>query len=163
MFTNQKTVPGKVTKKSENLDSAVTILTNGCHFKGKLYCRGSTRIGGKVEGEISSEGLLIIEEEAVICANIQADEVIIQGQVRGKLESRDRVELCQSSSFHGDVFTPLIVIREGARFNGHSTMVGDDKEDQVGGVKTEQEFEAPPVAVVGDIPENGETPEVSVI
>ena len=59
-------------------DSAVTILTSGCHFSGKLYCRGSTRIGGKIDGEIVSEGLLIIEEEAQINANVKADEAIIQ-------------------------------------------------------------------------------------
>ena len=37
-------------------ESAVTILTPGCHFSGKLYCKGSSRIGGRIEGEIVSEG-----------------------------------------------------------------------------------------------------------
>jgi cytoskeletal protein CcmA (bactofilin family) len=50
-------------------ESAITILTPGCHFTGKLYCHGSSRIGGKVDGEIVSEGVLIIEEEAQINAD----------------------------------------------------------------------------------------------
>ena len=106
-------------------DSAVTILTSGCHFSGKLYCRGSTRIGGKIDGEIVSEGLLIIEEEAQINANVKADEAIIQGQVKGRLDAKGRVELCSTCSFEGDVVTPILVIQEGAQFNGRSQMIAD--------------------------------------
>ena len=48
--------------KKDSKDFAVAIITEGCNFEGKLYCKGATRIGGKVDGEIISEGLLIIEE-----------------------------------------------------------------------------------------------------
>ena len=104
-------------------ESAVTILTPGCHFNGKLYCRGSSRIGGKVDGEIVSEGLLIIEEEASITASVVADEAVIQGSVKGRLEAKGRVELTSSSQFEGDIITPCLVVNEGAQFNGHTTMV----------------------------------------
>lgn len=103
-------------------ESAVTILTPGCHFDGKLYCRGSSRIGGKVDGEIISEGVLIIEEEALITASIKADEAVIQGQVKGKLQASGRVELTSTSRFEGDIVTPSLVINEGAQFNGHAAM-----------------------------------------
>ena len=104
-------------------ESAVTILTSGCHFNGKLYCRGSSRIGGKIEGEIISEGLLIIEEEAMIAAEIKADEVVIQGHVEGQLEAQGRVRLESNSKFFGDIVTPSLVIKEGAIFNGKSKML----------------------------------------
>lgn len=126
MFINSKNSTGatKQMKKHEvTRDAAVTILTNGCHFSGKLFCRGSTRIGGCIDGEIVSEGLLIIEEEAKINANVKADEVVIQGRVEGKLEASGRVELTASSSFSGDILTPALVIREGAQFNGRSKML----------------------------------------
>ena len=113
---------GNSLKKSSYNDAAVTILTSACHFNGKLYCKGSSRIGGKIEGEILSEGLLIIEEEANINASIKAEEVIIQGKVNGKLEAKIRVELTESSSYEGDIFTPNLIVREGAKFNGRSSM-----------------------------------------
>ena len=103
-------------------ESTVTILTPGCHFSGKLLCRGSSRIGGRVEGEIHSEGLLILEEEAIITAAVSADEVVIQGQVKGRLEARSRVELAPTASFEGDIMTPSLVIKEGAQFNGSALM-----------------------------------------
>lgn len=124
MFNNKNQQPAtRSVKKVDNVrDTAVTILTSGCHFNGKLYCRGSTRIGGTIEGEIVSEGLLIIEDEAKINANIKAEEAVIQGAVQGKLEAMGRVELCASSSFTGDIVTPVLVIREGAHFNGRASM-----------------------------------------
>lgn len=112
--------------KSASRDTAVTILTSGCHFSGKLFCRGSSRIGGKIEGQLVSEGLLIIEDEAQINAEVKADEVIIQGHVKGKLTAAVRVELCASSVFEGDISTPVLIVREGAQFNGRSTMTTNE-------------------------------------
>lgn len=127
MFNNQKGQQDKKQPKAKvpARDTAVTILTSGCHFSGKLYCRGSSRIGGKIEGQIISEGLLIIEEEAVIIAEIKADEAIIQGHVQGKLQAATRVELCSSSHFEGDIMTPILSVKEGAQFNGRSQMTGE--------------------------------------
>lgn len=124
MFASSKATPGKAAKKPaiSRDHGAVTILTSGCHFSGKLYCRGSSRIGGKIEGQIISEGLLIVEEEAVITAEVKAEDVIIQGTVHGKVVATGRVELTASSRVDGDISTPVLIIREGAQFNGKANM-----------------------------------------
>jgi len=126
MFGKSQQNPGAQRPQKKSIttgrDAAVTILTSGCHFSGKLYCRGSSRIGGKIEGQIISEGILIIEEGATILAEVKADEVIIQGKVNGRLEAKIRVELYPQSRFDGDIVTPVLVINEGAQFNGRSIM-----------------------------------------
>ena len=130
VFSDKK---AKNKSKASYLDSAVTILTPGCHFSGKLYCKGSSRIGGRIEGEIVSEGLLIIEEEAMITAEIKADEAVVQGKVKGKLEAKGRVELAQSSQFDGDIITPSLKVMEGAKFNGRSSMSQAGTEEEKAG------------------------------
>lgn len=154
--TTTQPAPKSGKKTTNNRDvGAVTILTSGCHFSGKLYCRGASRIGGRIEGQIVSEGLLIIEEEAIITAEIKAEEVIIQGRVDGKLHATGRVELSSSSFFAGDIVTPILVVREGAQFNGHSSMIRRE-EATAGGVKT------PRISVVGKpSQEDGRLPEIS--
>lgn len=106
-------------------DPAVTILTSNCRFNGKLYCKGASRIGGKIEGQVISEGLLIIEEEAEVKANIIVDEVIVQGQISGTLQAHKRVELRETSRFHGEIVSPALVIHEGAQFDGRAAMSND--------------------------------------
>lgn len=118
----QKKAPMKQVKKEQNKDYAVTILTGGCHFSGKMFCRGSTRVGGKVDGEIISEGLLIIEEEAVVSADIECDEIVLQGKVTGTIKAKQRVEMSRTCDFSGSLQTPSLVVEEGASFTGNSQM-----------------------------------------
>jgi cytoskeletal protein CcmA (bactofilin family) len=122
VFNPQKKGGATTGKKDHPKDYAVTIITSGCHFSGKLYCKGSTRIGGKVDGEIVSEGLLIIEEEANISAEVKAEDIVIQGQFRGTVEAHGKVELSPSCVYEGDIITPVLVVQEGAQFNGRTTM-----------------------------------------
>lgn len=128
MFGDKKQIQRK--KSSHFHESSVTILTPGCHFTGKLHCRGSSRIGGQVEGEIFSEGLLIIEEEASITASIVAEEAVIQGTVKGRLEAKIKVELTASSRVEGDIVTPKLIVNEGAIFNGQTFMSSPHIEDK---------------------------------
>jgi len=124
MFSSKKAADGIVTKKVgvARDHGAVMILTSGCHFSGKLFCRGSSRIAGKIEGQIISEGLLIIEPEAIITADVKAEDVVIQGVLQGKLVASGRVELAVSAQVDGDITTPNLMIREGAQFNGRAVM-----------------------------------------
>lgn len=128
MFNGGNKQPATKKQKAKPIvrDNAVTILTSGCHFNGKLYCRGSSRIGGRIEGQIVSEGLLIIEEGAVITAEVSAEEAIIQGEVQGRLKASGRVELCASARFDGDIISPVLIVNEGAQFNGRSCMMSAD-------------------------------------
>lgn len=122
MFNQQKRGGQGPNRKDQVKDYAVTIITSGCHFSGKLYCKGSTRIGGKVDGEIVSEGLLIIEEEAMISAEVKAEDVVIQGHLRGIVEASGKVELSGTCVYEGDIITPVLVVQEGAQFNGRTIM-----------------------------------------
>ena len=164
MFSHSKGAsPVRSSKKAEGVDGAVTILTAGCHFSGKLYCRGSTRVGGTIEGEIVSEGVLIVEENAHLSANIQAEEIIIQGRVEGKLEAGVRVELAASAMFLGDIVSPVIVMKEGAQFSGRSTM--NVMTNEVGHAGLKDGYEPPEVKASPSIESVSESssPEVSII
>ena len=108
-------------KKSKSKNYGITIISSGCHFQGKLYCKGASRIAGKLEGEINSEGMLVIEEGAVIHADITTEEIVIHGSVTGSLIVKNKVELSSSSRFVGDIKSPCLVIQEGARFDGRSS------------------------------------------
>lgn len=100
----------------------ITILTSGCHFNGKLICRGATRIGGQVEGQIIAEGLLIIEQDAIVNGDIVAEEMMIHGEVIGIIEVKKKCELSSTARVQADIQTNSLVIHQGAIFNGRSEM-----------------------------------------
>lgn len=123
MFGSEKNAKDNNTKRGATAkDTGVTILTSGCHFTGKLYCRGATRIGGTIEGQVIAEGLLVVEEEAVVNGDVDAEDIVIHGRVEGKIEGRNRIEMCSTADVQADVGTPSLVIHDGALFNGKTAM-----------------------------------------
>jgi cytoskeletal protein CcmA (bactofilin family) len=133
IFKSQKTKENS--PKSSN-DYGITIITAGCHFKGKLHCKGSSRIAGTIEGELISEGMLVIEQGAVIKAEMNTEEVIVHGSITGSLHARKKVELASTSKFVGDIFTPSLIVEEGAKFDGRSSSKVSDEIANVESIHT---------------------------
>lgn len=104
-------------KSPLNKQLGVTILAQGTTFTGTLYCRGISRVGGRVEGQIASEGTLIIEQDAEIIADITAETLIIQGVVTGKVQAAVKTELLASSRLQGELNTPSLVMAVGTVLN----------------------------------------------
>ena len=123
MFGNEKNqvVPTKRAQPAIK-EGGVTILTAGCHFSGKLYCKGATRIGGTIEGEVVAEGVLIVEVDAVVNAVVRAEEIVVHGRLEGSLNVLRRIEICSTADVQAEITTPNLVVHEGAVFNGRTSM-----------------------------------------
>lgn len=111
---------GKI--ENENLASSITVLTDGCRFIGRLFCTGTSRIGGIVEGEIFSHGLLIIDHNAYIKANITGDTIVVYGRVDGDINAKNKLELNEHSIVQGGINSPKLVVVDGAVIEGPTHM-----------------------------------------
>jgi len=99
-----------------------TILSPDIDFSGTLHFEKPFLIRGKVSGEISAQGLLIVDEEAVVNANINAPKVVIRGQVKGDVIAAEKVEVTVTGKLVGNVTAPEIFMETGCMFNGRCTM-----------------------------------------
>jgi cytoskeletal protein CcmA (bactofilin family) len=100
-----------------------TILSSDIDFSGVLRFEKPFLIRGKLSGEIVARGLLVIDEEAVVEANINASKVIIRGSVKGDVVATDKVEVTITGKLIGNVTTPEIFMENGCVFNGQCTMI----------------------------------------
>lgn len=103
-------------------DIAHTVIGLGARFSGKLIFEGRVRIDGHFEGEVTSEGTLVIGPEAQVKADINIGHVIIYGEVEGDISANACVELRASAKVKGQLLTSAIVAEQGAVFNGTCTM-----------------------------------------
>ena len=101
-----------------------TILSSDIDFTGSLRFEKPFLIRGKVSGEINATGLLVIDEDAVVNANIHALRVLIRGQVKGDITAVEKVEVTVTGKLAGNVTSPEIYMETGCIFNGHCTMIG---------------------------------------
>jgi cytoskeletal protein CcmA (bactofilin family) len=95
-----------------------TIVSSDIDFSGVIYFDKPSLIKGKVKGEIIAEDLLVIEEAAVVVANIKGSRIIIYGKVEGDVEATDRVELTATGTLIGDVQASEMTMETGCVFNG---------------------------------------------
>ncbi|MDR3020631.1 MAG: polymer-forming cytoskeletal protein [Treponema sp.] len=103
-----------------------TILSPDIDFTGTLHFEKPFLIRGKVSGEINASGLLVIDENAVVNANIHALRVLIRGQVKGDVTAVEKVEVTVTGKLSGNVTAPEIYMETGCVFNGRCTMIGKD-------------------------------------
>ena len=91
-------------------------------FKGTIRYQGTVRVDGTLEGEIYTDGNLIIGQKAVINARIQAGNITCQGRITGEIEAKTRVQLVSPAVIDGAITTPLLSMDEGVQFNGTCNM-----------------------------------------
>jgi len=101
-----------------------TILSPDIDFTGTLSFEKPFLIRGKVSGEINASGLLVIDEDAVINANIKALRIRISGQVKGDVTAIERVEITVTGRLAGNITAPEVNMETGCIFNGRCTMIG---------------------------------------
>ncbi len=97
-------------------------LDSGSKVSGKLSFEGPARIDGQVDGEINAKDNLIIGENAVVTAQIRAASIIVAGKVSGDITASQRIEIRPSARVLGNLSAPVLVVHEGALFEGHCAM-----------------------------------------
>jgi len=87
-------------------------------INGKLAFTTPTRVEGKLKGELRCTQLLIIGPTAVVEGWVKADELRVEGLVRGEIAETRKVEICPQGRLIGRISSRLLVIRDGGFFEG---------------------------------------------
>jgi cytoskeletal protein CcmA (bactofilin family) len=103
-------------------EKVTTVIADDLHIKGTITFKTSLMIKGSLEGEIISEGLLVVGPTAKIDATIVTKSLISHGQIKGNVTASDRVVLKGTSVQTGNITTPYIVVENGSTFNGSCVM-----------------------------------------
>src|SRR6516225_4417097 len=104
----------------EHLSSAGrSTLSSGVKIKGSITFQKELVIDGKVQGQINSDGVLTIGENADIRGEIKVKSVTVYGYVHGNITA-ERCELKSTCTVEGDLKTPRLIVEEGATFIGTS-------------------------------------------
>ncbi len=104
-------------------DEIIAFMGRGTEFKGVItYQQGTIRIDGRVEGEVITQGVLVVGESAEIHAEITAATVMSSGKIVGNITATEKVKLLPTAILEGAIKTPVLVIEEGVRFNGQCAM-----------------------------------------
>lgn len=103
-------------KRAKEIDTnkITGFLDKDTDIEGNLSFKGSFRIDGHFKGKIDSESILIVGESGKVEADIKIGYVIINGEIKGNIQAREKVEINASGRVIGSIITPKLVVEEGA-------------------------------------------------
>lgn len=103
---------------NEGAGDIIAFVGKGVEFKGTISYSGTVRIDGLLDGEIHTDGILLVGEEAVIQAKVTAGTIVCKGKITGDIAAKERVKLRAPAVFNGSMRTPVLSIEDGVLFNG---------------------------------------------
>ena len=111
-------------------DKRMSILGPTLSFKGELIAEEDLLIQGKIEGSIKHTSSLTIGNEGNVKADIKAERVTVEGKHKGDIRGSKSVAVKESGNVAGNIFSPSVMLWEGATFNGSIDMSGKDQSQQ---------------------------------
>jgi cytoskeletal protein CcmA (bactofilin family) len=112
-----------VSVNGQHGDRNISIIGSDLAVVGDVISKGELRVDGQVEGDIDGNRV-IIGERARITGAVRAEDVVIFGQVMGSVGGRC-VSLQSTSKVEGDVYHQVLVLEQGAFFEGKSVRSDD--------------------------------------
>ncbi|NLW59761.1 MAG: polymer-forming cytoskeletal protein [Firmicutes bacterium] len=107
-----------------------TLIGKDSTFTGNIESTGTIRIDGKFEGEIVTKGDLVIGESGAVQGKIKAENIIIAGKVQGEVEAAGKLELVPTGNLQGEAKMALLVVEEGAVFQGNCQQYSKDSKEK---------------------------------
>ena len=110
------------TPNTESEESVIAFVGKGVEFKGVISYNGTVRIDGVLDGEIHTDGTLLVGEEAVLTAKVSAGTIVSKGKITGDITAKEKIRLLSPAVLNGSVKTPMLSMEEGVLFNGNIEM-----------------------------------------
>ena len=112
--SNSATAPGMPVSSR-----AAACISQGIKIKGEVTGKEDLFVDGVLEGKLEmSGGSVTVGPNGKVKADIHAREIIVRGDVEGKLIGRDRVQLWSTGHVIGEVQTDRLAIEDGAVLRG---------------------------------------------
>jgi cytoskeletal protein CcmA (bactofilin family) len=95
-----------------------------CLIGSKITIRGQVSgsqdliVEGRIEGRVSLENRLTVEESGSIEADLEVVDASFKGEVKGDVTASRSAVLHPTARVLGNIRAPKLVIEEGARFSG---------------------------------------------
>jgi len=98
---------------------AAACIAQGIKIKGEVIGKEDIFVDGTLEGKLDiGNAIVTVGPNGKVKADISAREIVVRGQVDGKLDATERVQLWNTGRVSGEVRTERLAIEDGAVLRG---------------------------------------------
>jgi len=105
----------------------LSIINKSAVVNGSFSSEGSLRVDGIIKGNVTNSGNIVIGDSAEIHGEVKSANVTNGGKIFGNVHANGKVILEKNSFLRGDLFANILVVEEGAHFEGRSSMGKNEK------------------------------------
>lgn len=98
------------------------FLGAGTSFHGQLTFTGVVRVDGEFDGDITSQGMLVVGKGARVSGRLTLGRLRCDGLVEADVVAASGVVIHASGRIVGTVRTPSLTVEEGGRLDGEVAM-----------------------------------------
>ena len=114
--------PAQTGRRLTDLGSPATVIGASTTVRGDLSGRDPLEVRGTVEGDCRIGGLCIVAEGGRVLGNIEADGLVVAGEVEAGKLTVDRVEIRSTARVRGAITARVLAIADGAFYEGDVQM-----------------------------------------
>ncbi len=103
-------------------NNQTTIIAADTCIKGEMMFEKTARIQGEFDGKISGKGELQVDGSATCRAEVETENVVVDGTVEGNVKAAQKVQLNAKARIKGDIVAQRLAAEEGATIVGHVTI-----------------------------------------
>ena len=96
-----------------------TVIGQTTFVRGRVSGAGDLEIAGRVEGDITCTGEVVIEASGLVSANVSAGRIVVRGALKGDLVAEEALVIDAGARVVGDLRAPRISIAPGGLVRGH--------------------------------------------
>jgi len=104
----------------ENNQAPRTVIGQDVEIVGSIKCGGAIQIDGKLSGDLTCSGNVVVGAGAAIKGNLSVNSVTVLGAITGNVAAKDKIELKASANVNGDIRAKRMSVEDGVTFVGKS-------------------------------------------
>lgn len=108
------------------MEDAKTLIADDVEITGSMKCSGGVKMAGKLNGDLSCAGDVLVEKGAAIKGNVAAASIVVLGMIKGNIVAKERIELKGTARVAGDIKAKRLVVEEGVTLVGKSEISSSD-------------------------------------
>jgi len=99
-------------------ETNVTVIGGSVRVQGNLSGDEDLHVLGRVDGRIELQRTLVVAVSGIVKAEVVVKNAIVSGVVVGNIHASESVEITREGRMVGDIYSPRVIIVDGASFRG---------------------------------------------
>lgn len=96
-----------------------SVIGRASFVRGRVSGSGDLEIAGRVEGNVTVSGEVLVDTSGLIGGNVSAARIVVRGAVKGDLVAEEALHIEAGARVVGDLRAPRVAIAPGGLVRGH--------------------------------------------